>query len=72
MSLLLTGGNIVDATRPEPRGDAWVLMDGTMIREVGQGRAPRAERGSRVRLLHDARRHGRDARHDRMPRLADR
>ena len=44
MNLLLTGGQIVDATRPEPRRDAWVLLDGPVIREVGQGRAPRAER----------------------------
>ena len=44
MSLLLTGGQIVDATRPEPRRDAWVLLDGAVIREVGQGTAPRAER----------------------------
>jgi imidazolonepropionase-like amidohydrolase len=44
MSLLFTGVEIVDATRPEPRRDAWVLVDGVVIREVGQGRAPQAER----------------------------
>ena len=44
MSLLITGVEIIDATLPEPRKDAWVLVDGTVIREVGRGRAPRAER----------------------------
>src|SRR5215471_877204 len=43
MSVLITGVAIVDATWPEPRRDAWVLVDGTMIREVGHGRPPRAE-----------------------------
>ena len=44
MSLLITGIDIVDATRPEARKDAWVLVDGSVIREIGQGKAPRAER----------------------------
>jgi imidazolonepropionase-like amidohydrolase len=44
MSLLVSGIEIVDATRPEPRRDAWVLVDGAVIREVGQGRVPRADR----------------------------
>ena len=43
MSLLITGVDVVDATRLEPRRDAWVLLDGAVIREVGQGTAPRAE-----------------------------
>jgi imidazolonepropionase-like amidohydrolase len=43
MSLVITGIHIVDATRPEPRRDAWLLVDGDAIREVGDGRAPRAE-----------------------------
>jgi imidazolonepropionase-like amidohydrolase len=41
--MLITGARIVDATRPEPRRDAWVLVDGPAIREVGQGRPPRAD-----------------------------
>jgi len=44
MSLLITGAHVVDATHPEPRRDAWVLLDGPVIREVGHGPAPRAER----------------------------
>jgi imidazolonepropionase-like amidohydrolase len=44
MSLLLHGVRIVDATAPEARRDAWVLLDGSVIREVGHGRPPRAER----------------------------
>jgi imidazolonepropionase-like amidohydrolase len=44
VSVVLTGCQIIDATRPEPRPDAWVLVDGTSIRDVGQGRAPRADR----------------------------
>jgi imidazolonepropionase-like amidohydrolase len=44
MSLLIKGVEIVDATRPEPRPDAWVVLDGAVIREAGQGRAPRADR----------------------------
>jgi imidazolonepropionase-like amidohydrolase len=44
VSVVLTGCQIIDATRPEPRPDAWVLVDGESIREVGQGRAPRADR----------------------------
>jgi imidazolonepropionase-like amidohydrolase len=44
MSVLLHGARIVDATAPEARSDAWVLLDGNIIREVGRGRPPRAER----------------------------
>jgi len=44
MSLLVKGVQILDATRPEPRRDAWVLVDGAAIHEVGRGAAPRAER----------------------------
>src|SRR5262249_61398515 len=28
----------------DPQRDAWVVVDGAIIREVGQGNAPRAER----------------------------
>ena len=44
MSLLLTAGQIIDATRPEPRRDAWVLIEGPAIRDVGEGPPPRADR----------------------------
>jgi imidazolonepropionase-like amidohydrolase len=44
VSLLITGVHLVDATRPDPRRDAWVLLDGAVIREVGHGGAPRAGR----------------------------
>lgn len=44
MSLLLHGCQIVDALAPEARPDAWVVVDGTVIREVGRGRPPRADR----------------------------
>jgi imidazolonepropionase-like amidohydrolase len=44
MRLLIKGAEIVDATQPEPRRDAWVLVDETMIAEVGHGRSPRGER----------------------------
>jgi imidazolonepropionase-like amidohydrolase len=44
MSLVLRGCQVVDATAPEARRDAWVLVDGEIIREVGTGRAPRADR----------------------------
>lgn len=44
MSLLLHGCQIVDASVPEARPDAWVVVDGNVIREVGRGRPPRAER----------------------------
>ncbi len=43
MSLLLRGAQIIDATRPEPRRDAWVLVEDGLIREVGHGVAPRAD-----------------------------
>ena len=43
MSLLVTGVHLVDALRPEPRRDAWVLIDGSTIRQIGQGPAPRAD-----------------------------
>ena len=43
MSLVITGVHLVDALLPEARRDAWVLMDGPTIREIGQGSAPRAE-----------------------------
>jgi imidazolonepropionase-like amidohydrolase len=43
VSVVLAGCQLIDATRPEPRPDAWVRVDGNEIREVGQGRAPRGE-----------------------------
>ncbi len=43
MSLILTGVHLVDALQPEPRRDAWVLIDGPTIRQVGHGPAPRAD-----------------------------
>jgi imidazolonepropionase-like amidohydrolase len=43
MSLVITGVHLVDALLPEARRNAWVLMDGPIIREIGQGPAPRAE-----------------------------
>ena len=43
MSLVITGVHLVDALLPEPRGDAWVLVDGPVIREIGRGTAPRAD-----------------------------
>jgi imidazolonepropionase-like amidohydrolase len=44
VSLLLEGCRIVDATRPEARRDAWVVVDGDTILAVGAGVAPRADR----------------------------
>lgn len=44
MSVLMKGARLVDATRPEARGDAWVVVEDEVIREVGQGRPPRTER----------------------------
>jgi imidazolonepropionase-like amidohydrolase len=44
VSLLLHGCRIVDATVPEARRDAWVLIDGHEIHEVGSGARPRADR----------------------------
>jgi imidazolonepropionase-like amidohydrolase len=44
MSLLIKGVQIVDATRPDPEGDAWVLVDDGVIRQVGNGITPRADR----------------------------
>ena len=35
--------HLVDALLPEARRDAWVLVDGAVIRQIGQGSAPRAE-----------------------------
>ena len=43
MSLVITGVHLIDALLPEARRDAWVLIDGPIIREIGQGSAPRAE-----------------------------
>jgi imidazolonepropionase-like amidohydrolase len=43
MSLMISGVHVVDALAPEPRRDAWLRVDGDTIREVGHGRAPRAE-----------------------------
>ena len=43
MTLLIAGVHLIDALRPEPRRDSWVLIDGTTIRQVGQGPAPRAD-----------------------------
>jgi imidazolonepropionase-like amidohydrolase len=44
MSLCLGGCQIVDATNPEARPDSWVLVEGPVIREVGRGARPRADR----------------------------
>jgi imidazolonepropionase-like amidohydrolase len=44
VSLLIAGVSVVDATRQEPRRDAWVLVDGRLIRDVGHGPLPRADR----------------------------
>lgn len=43
MSLVITGVHLVDALLPEARRDAWVLVDGATIRQIGQGPTPRAE-----------------------------
>jgi imidazolonepropionase-like amidohydrolase len=43
MSLVITGVHLVDALLPEARRDAWVLVDGPVIRQIGQGSAPRAD-----------------------------
>ena len=43
MSLLLRGLHVVDALSPEPRRDAWVEIDGDLIRQVGHGAPPRAD-----------------------------
>lgn len=43
MSLVITGVHLIDALLPEARRDAWVLVDGPFIRQIGQGSAPRAE-----------------------------
>ena len=45
MSLVISGVHLIDAVAPEPRRDAWLRVDGDTIREVGHGRAPRAEHG---------------------------
>ncbi len=44
MTIVVKGVAIVDALAPEPREDAWVLIDDRTIREVGRGSAPRADR----------------------------
>ncbi len=44
MSLVIKGAQIVDATRPDPERDAWVLVDDGLIRQVGHGATPQAER----------------------------
>ena len=43
MSLVITGVHLIDALLPEARRDAWVLIDGPSIRQIGQGSAPRAD-----------------------------
>jgi imidazolonepropionase-like amidohydrolase len=43
MTLVITGVHLIDALLPEARRDAWVLVDGPIIREIGQGSAPRAD-----------------------------
>ena len=47
MSLLITGVEVVDAALAEPRKDAWVVVDGAVIREVGSSSSgmPGAPRG---------------------------
>jgi len=43
MSTLVAGVTLIDALRPEPRRDAWVLIEGAVIQQVGHGPAPRAD-----------------------------
>jgi imidazolonepropionase-like amidohydrolase len=43
MSLLVTGVHLIDALRPEPRRDSWVLIDGNTISQIGQASPPRAD-----------------------------
>jgi imidazolonepropionase-like amidohydrolase len=43
MRLLVTGVHLIDALRPEPRRNAWVLIDGDTIGQVGQASPPRAD-----------------------------
>src|SRR5262245_57804651 len=43
MTLLIAGVHLIDALRPEPRRDSWVLIDGSAIRQIGQGPSPRAD-----------------------------
>ena len=43
MTLLLRGCNIVDATSPEPRPGSYVLINGEVILEVGNGTPPDAD-----------------------------
>ena len=44
MTIVLDGAIVIDATLPESRRDAWVLVDDHVIRDVGRGRPPRADR----------------------------
>src|SRR5262245_60505760 len=44
MSLLLKGCHVIDATWPEVRRDQYVLLEGSLIRQVGGGRPPVADR----------------------------
>ena len=44
MTTVLSGVHLVDAQAPEPRPDAWVLIDDDAIRDVGHGAIPRADR----------------------------
>ncbi|MEE9198880.1 MAG: amidohydrolase family protein [Dehalococcoidia bacterium] len=44
MSLLLKGCHIIDATTPDVQKDRYVLVEGEVIREVGAGRPPSADR----------------------------
>ena len=43
MTRLIAGVHLIDALRPEPRPDSWVVIDGSTIRQVGQGPVPRAD-----------------------------
>jgi imidazolonepropionase-like amidohydrolase len=44
MSLLVKGCHVIDATWPEVRRDQYVLLEGSLIRQVGGGRPPAADR----------------------------
>jgi len=43
VTLVISGVHLIDALLPEARGDAWVLIEGPTIRQIGRGPAPRAE-----------------------------
>jgi len=43
MTLLVAGVHLIDAREPEPQRDSWALIDGSTIRQIGQGPPPRAD-----------------------------